>query len=116
MKWTQEDGYITTGGPLRASMKYNRLFDKYQVRVGGLSAQGSADTEEEAKKFGEEQLAIAKRAFILSLITQDGNAWRLGKNIVIVPSGELHALFVGEYGEFRGTLDDCKNYLVEWLW
>ena len=116
MNWIQEDGHITTTGPLRASVKYHRLFEKYQVRVGGLSAHGSADTEEEAKQFGEEQLQIMKQAFILSLITEHGkNTYKFG--------GELGIRIFGEGDEWRvyragmvelhkGTLEECKNYIV----
>ena len=116
MNWIQEDGYITTGGPLRASVKYHSLFNNYQVRVGGLSAHGNADTEEEAKKFGEEQLQIAKRAFILSLITKDGHDYKFG-NILNIYGGYEGVDEWTVYGEedkelFEGTLEECKNYIV----
>ncbi len=115
MNWIQEDGYITTKGPLRASVKYHRLFGKYQVRVGGLSAHGSADTEEEAKRFGEEQLQIAKRAFILSLITKDGHNYKFG-NILEMFGGyegvDEWTVCRGDDEQFYGTLEECKNYIV----
>jgi len=114
MKWTQEDGYITTRGPLRASVKYHKTFDNYQIRVGGLSAQGSAKTEEEAKRFGEEQLQIAKRAFILSLIVEiTSKEYNFGGLLCIAKvkdniwrvSSERECLF-------QGTLEECKNYIA----
>jgi len=118
MKWIQEDGYITTGGPLRASVKYHRLFEKYQVRVGGLSAHGSADTEEEAKQFGEEQLQIMKRAFILSLITKfSDDLYILGIGVMQIVGGydeiDLWRVYQNsEHELFEGTLEECKNYIV----
>ena len=68
MNWEQKEGYITTGGALNASIKHHSLFDNYQIRVGGLSAHGTAKTEEEAKVMAEEKLTELRKAFILSLI------------------------------------------------
>ena len=118
MKWIQEDGYITTAGPLRASIKYYRFFGKYQVRVGGLSAHGSANTEEEAKQFGEEQLQIMKRAFILSLITKfSDDLYILGIGVMQIVGGydgiDLWRVYQNsEHEQFYGTLEECKNYIV----
>ena len=114
MKWIQEDGYITTEGPLRASVKYHRLFEKYQVRVGGLSAHWSCDTEEEAKQFGEEQLHTMKRALILSLIDNNEYGYVFGKGVMkIQKDGELWTVYGTAYEElFKGTLEECKNYIV----
>jgi hypothetical protein len=117
MKWIQEDGYITTGGPLRASVKYHRLFEKYQVRVGGLSAHGSAKTEEEAKQFAEEQLQIMKRAFILSLITKwNEDLYILGIGVMQIVGGYVGGKWKvyqnSEHEQFCGTLEECKNYIV----
>ncbi len=116
MNWIQKDGYITTGGPLRASVKYHRLFEEYQVRVGGLSAHGNANTEEEAKQFGEEQLQIAKRAFILSLITKAGNDVYSFGNLVDIIGGydglDIWTVYHGDNATYQGTLEECKNYIV----
>ena len=115
MNWIQEDGYITTAGPLSASVKYHSLFDNYQVRVGGLSAHGSAKTKEEAKIFGEEQLQIAKRAFILSLITNIGeDLYEFGNLLDIVGGydGDAWTVYNGDSVLFQGTLEECKNYIV----
>lgn len=119
MNWAQEDGYITTGGPLRASVKYHKTFDNYQIRVGGLSAHGSAKTEEEAKRFGEEQLQIAKRAFILSLITKEGEdiygfGGMLNINIIGGYDGiDAWTVYGTGFNELhRGTLEECKNYIA----
>ena len=118
MKWIQENGYITTGGPFKASVKYHRLFEKYQVRVGGLSAHGTADTEEEAKEFGEEQLQIAKRAFILSLIVQEEEGIytfgsKLGIDIIRHKNNEdKWTVYETSFKLFEGTLEECKNYIV----
>ena len=88
MNWEQKDGYITTGDTLKASVKYHRLFEKYQVRVGGLSAHGNFDTEEEAKRFGEEQLRIMKRAVILSLITKwSDDSYMFGNDVMQIIGG-----------------------------
>ncbi len=118
MKWIQEDGYITTAGPLRASIKCRQFGSEYQIRVGGLSAHGSAKTEEEAKQFGEEQLQIMKRAFILSLIVKySEDSYVFGKDVMQIIGG-----YDGEdkwtvYGIkfthlFQGTLEECKNYIA----
>jgi len=117
MNWIQEDGYITTGGPLRASIKYHRLFEKYQVRVGGLSAHGSADTEEEAKQFGEEQLQTMKRALILSLITKfSDDLYILGIGVMQIVGGydgdNWKVYQNSEHEQFQGTLEECKNYIA----
>jgi hypothetical protein len=99
-------------------VKHHKLFDNYQVRVGGLSAHGSADTEEEAKRFGEEQLQIAKRAFILSLITkfsEDAYTFggELGVKIIGGYTGDEWCVYrAGMVKLFEGTIDECKNYIA----
>ena len=116
MNWIQEGGYITTGGTLRASVKYHSLLNNYQVRVGGLSAHGSTDTEEEAKRFGEEQLQIMKRAIILSLITQPGEGVYSFGNLVDIIGGyhglDIWTVYHGDNATYKGTLEECKNYIV----
>jgi hypothetical protein len=117
MKWIQEDGYITTGGPLRASVKYHKSFNNYQVRVGGLSAHWAADTEEEAKRFGEEQLQIMKRAFILSLITKfSDDLYVLGIGVMQIVGGydgDKWKVYQNSDQEmFQGNLEECKNYIA----
>jgi hypothetical protein len=118
MKWKQEDGYITTEGPLRASVKtigYSKS-TRYELE---LSAHGTFDTEEEAKKFGEEQLQIAKRAFILSLIVKcSEDSYMFGKDVMQIIGGydsndEWRVYGYGFVVLFEGTLEECKNYIVE---
>lgn len=113
MNWKQEDGYITTTGALKASVK--RRLDKYVVRVGGLSAHWSCDTEEEAKKFGEEQLQLMKRAVILSLITGKDNSYVFGAGVMKIHEDEgVWTVYGTAYDElYEGTLEECKNYIVE---
>lgn len=123
MNWKQEDGYITTEGPLRASVK--RRLDKYVVRVGGLSAHWSCDTEGEAKQFGEEQLKLMKRALIFSLIVKHSEdtydfGGKLGIRIIGGYMGDEWSVYsapdVFKYPMiklFQGTLEECKNYIVE---
>ena len=116
MNWIQEDGYITTEGPLRASIKYRKYGSDYQIRIGGLSAHGSAKTEEEAKQFGEEQLQIMKRAFILSLTTKAGNDVYSFGNLVDIVGGhdglDIWTVYHGDNATYKGTLEECKNYIV----
>jgi len=114
MKWIQEDGYITTAGPLRASIKYRQFGSEYQIRIGGLSAHGSAKTEEEAKEFGEEQLQIMKRAFILSLIDNNEYGYVFGKGVMKIQKDDVAWTVYGTAYEelFEGTLEECKNYIV----
>ena len=114
MNWIQEDGYITTAGPLRASIKYRQFGSEYQIRIGGLSAHGSAKTEEEAKQFGEEQLQIMKRAFILSLIVETNNGYIFGTGVMKIHEDDgVWTVYGTAYEElFEGTLEECKNYIV----
>ncbi len=115
MKWIQEDGYITTAGPLRASIKCRQFGSEYQIRVGGLSAHGSAKTEEEAKQFGEEQLQIMKRAFILSLIVEEEGSYIFGKGVMKIAKEDdgIWFLYGSDYDIItEGTLEECKNYIA----
>jgi hypothetical protein len=112
MNWTQEDGYITTGGALRASVKY-RSQGNYQMRMGGLYAYATADTEEEAKRIGEEQLEIAKRAFILSLITKEDDEYSFGRLLRIIQVQDIWRVESESDYLFTGTIEECKNYIAE---
>lgn len=114
MNWEQKEGYITTGGALNASIKYHSLFDNYQIRVGGLSAHGTAKTEEDAKRMAEEKLAELRKAFILSLIEKRSeDMYEFGNVCTIVKGGnwKIH----GMDGRFEGTLEECKDQIVSWL-
>lgn len=115
MNWKQENGYITTEGTLKASVKYHRLFEKYVVRVGGLSAHGSFGTEEEAKQFGEEQLKSMKRAVILSLIKKITSREYSFGGLLCIANVKDDIWRVSNEREylFQGTLEECKNYIAE---
>lgn len=71
------------------------------------------ETEQEAKEWAEARMNEIKKEFILSLIVEEGNNYRFGKHIeIFYRYDDRYCVFVEELKVFKGTLEECKNYIV----
>lgn len=73
-------------------------------------------TEQEAKEWAEARMNEIKKEFILSLITKTGNDVYSFGNLVDIVGGydglDVWTVYHGDNATYKGTLEECKNYIV----
>lgn len=77
------------------------------------------ETEKDAKEWAEARMNELKKEFILSLIVKwSEDSYMLGKDVMQIIGGYDNIDAWTVYGTgfkelFQGTLEECKNYIVE---
>lgn len=117
MNWKQEDNKLVHSGFIQAEVCETVFGWDSAVKVRGRWAY--LETEQEAKEWAEARMSEIKKEFILSLIVKySEDSYVFGKDVMQIIGG-----YDGEdkwtvYGIkfthlFQGTLEECKNYIVE---
>ena len=111
MKWEETSRGLITVGPVIVSITRRGSGRSIEAKVG--SEVNYLETEQDAKEWAESRMNEIKKEFILSLIVQEGNNYRFGKHIEIFHRyDDRYCVFVEELKVFKGTLEECKNYIV----
>jgi len=90
--------------------------DRWITRVVLSGSAKVLESEQEAKRWAEARMNEIKKEFILSLITRAGNDVYSFGNLVDIVGGydglDIWTVYHGDNATYKGTLEECKNYIV----
>lgn len=111
MKWEERELGLALPGVISAVV--TDIPQGWAARVFRPNEDQICATEQDAKEWAEARMNEIKKEFILSLIAEEGNNYRFGKHIEIFHRyDDRYCVFVEELKAFKGTLEECKNYIV----
>lgn len=114
MKWEQRELGLALPGVISAIA--TDVPQGWAARVFRPKEDRICATEQDAKEWAETRMNEIKKEFILSLITKAGNDVYSFGNLVDIVGGydglDIWTVYHGDNATYKGTLEECKNYIV----